>query len=294
MTQDRISSRRRELLVFGLAAALLAAPLAVHAAPLRQGAAGGQKPAPAAQKPQPAAQKPQPAGQAKDARPWSVRMSQAAPHTFTVKAKEARLSEIVGEFSRLLKVPVALSPLLDKQNVSLDFSGMNLEGALRLLAPQAYVDYVAGGDLAQAQPLAIYLHAMNEKPPSLTATVTGTSEAILIEGNTEEGFEDGGTERKKEEEEPLRVTFAQNQLSVRARKQPLTVVLFKIASEIGVPFELRWETPDVIDVEFDNYTIEQAVRTLSPGVRLYYRLDLQTFNVQPLRLALVAPAAAGT
>jgi len=218
-------------------------------------------------------------------------MSKEAPHTFSVKAKDARLSEVAAELSRLLKVPVTLSPLLQKQTITLDFSGMNLEGALRLLAPQAFVDYVAVGQSAQAQPLAVYLQGANEPQPSLTATVTGNSEAILIEGNTEDGTEEA---EKKEEEEPLRVTFAQNQLSVVARKQPLTVVLFKIASEIGVPFELRWESPEMVDLEFTNYSVEQAVRTLSPGVRLYYRLDLQSFAVQPLRLALVAPTANST
>lgn len=232
-----------------------------------------------------------PAAPARDVKPWSVRMSKAAPPTFTVKAKEARLAEVAGELSRLLKVPVTLSPLLEKQRVSLDFSGMNLEGALRLLAPQAYIDYVAGGPDLQPQPLAVYLQGYNERPPSLTATVKGTSEAILIEGDTEEGVGDEEARKKKAAESPLRVTFAQRQLSVRARQQPLTVVLFKIASEIGVPFELRWESPELVDVEFDNYSIEQAVRTLSPAVRLYYRMDLQTFDVQPLRLALVSPAS---
>ena len=219
-------------------------------------------------------------------------MSQAAPHTFTVKAKEARLSEVAGEFSRLLKVPVTVSPLLEKQRVSLDFSGMNLEGALRLLAPHAYVDYVAGGEGGdEPKPLALYLQGANERPPATTAAVQGTSEAILIEGDTEEGVGDEEERRKKEAENPLRVTFERRQLSVRARKQPLTVVLFRIASEIGVPFELRWESPELVDVEFDNYSIEQAVRALSPAARLYYRIDLQSFDVQPLRLALVAPAS---
>jgi hypothetical protein len=278
MTQDWNVLGRRALLKCLFAAALWAAPLSLSAAAQTpratpKGQAAGQKsPTPA----KPAAQ------------PLVVRMSKEAPHTFTVKAKEARLTDVAGEFARLLKVPVTLSPLLQKQQVSLDFSGMNLEGALRLLAPQAYVDYVAGGEEAQPVPLAVYLQGLNEQPPALTATVRGNSEAILIEGDTEEGVGEE-EEKKKEEENPLRVTFAQNQLSVLARKQPLTVVLFRIASEIGVPFELRWETPQMVDVEFTNYSIEQAVRTLSPAVRLYYRIDLQSFNVQPLRLALVAP-----
>jgi hypothetical protein len=225
-------------------------------------------------------------------KPLSVKMSKIAPHTFTVRAKEVRLSEVTGEISRLLNVPINLSPLMDKQRVTLDFGGLNLEATLRMLAPQSYIDYIAGGeDAVEPKPLAIYLQGLNERPPDVSATVKGTSEAILIEGNTEDGT-DSEEQKKKEEEDPLRVTFANNQLSVRARKQPLTVVLFKIANEVGVPFELRYESPAVIDVEFNNYSFDQAMRSLSPEVRFYYRLDLQTFQVQPLRLALVAPAPA--
>ena len=261
-----------------LAVCLLTAALVAPAAAGQQGTAaqGGAKP---------------PAAPARDAaKPWSVRMSKAAPHTFTVKAKDAKLSEISAELSKLLKVPVTLSPLMAKQNVTIEFSGMNLEGTLRMLAPQPYVDYVAGGeDSPQPKALAVYLQGMNERPPALTATVKGSSEAILIEGDTEEGVGDEEARKKREAEDPLRVTFAQNQLSIRARKQPLTVVLFRIATEIGVPFEMRWESPELVDVEFNNYSIDQAVRTLSPAVRLYYRIDLQTFHVQPLRLALLAP-----
>jgi hypothetical protein len=226
------------------------------------------------------------------AKSWSVRMSKGAPHTFTVKAKETPLSEITEELSKLTKVPVTLSPLVSKQKVSLDFAGLNLEATLRMLAPQGYVDYVAG-DGDEPRPLALYLLAANEKAPSTTAAVHGNSEAILIEGDTEEGT-DSEAQRKREEEDPLRVTWANNQLSVRARKQPLTVVLFKIASEVGVPFEMRYETAELVDVDFQNYPLDQAFRSLSPGVRFYYRVDLQTFQVQPLRLALLPPAVPRT
>jgi hypothetical protein len=248
-----------------------------------KGAAGaGQKPSPAT-----AAAA---AGQAKE-KQLSVKMSRGAPQTFTVKAKDVSISEVTGELSRLLKVPINLSPVMSKQRVTLDFGGLNLDATLRMLAPQPYIDYVAGGDDAQPKPLAIYLQAANERQPSVTASVHGNTEAILIEGDTEEGT-DSEAQKKKEEEDPLRVTFANNQLSVRARKQPLSVVLFKIASEVGVPFEMRYDSPELVDVEFNNYSLEQAVRSLSPGVRFYYRLDLQTFQVQPLRLALLSPASA--
>ena len=271
---------RRALSAAGLALAAAFTPVSIFAT---QQAGAEQKPTDAAQAPA----KPEP-------RTWSVRMSKTAPHTFTVKAKESPLPEIAAELAKLSKVPVTLSPVMAKQKVSLDFAGLNLEATLRMLAPQGYVDYVAGGEGGdEPQPLALYLQGANERPPSTTAAVKGTVEAILIEGDTEEGT-DSEDQRKREEEDPLRVSWVNNQLSVRARKQPLTVVLFKIASEVGVPFELRYETPELVDVEFQNYPLDQAFRSLSPGVRFYYRVDLQTFQVQPLRLALLPPAVPRT
>jgi len=224
-------------------------------------------------------------------RAWSVKMSKAAPHTFTMKATDAPLGEVTAEISKLVHVPITLSPVMSKQRVTLDFGGLNLDATLRMLAPQPVVDYEAGGDDPQPKPLAIYLQALNERPPAPGPEMRGTSQAILIEGDTEEGT-DAEAQKKKEEEDPLKVSYTNNQLSVRARKQQLSVVLFKVASEVGVPFDMRYESQQVIDVEFDNQPLDQAVRSLSPEVRLYYRQDLQTFQIQPLRLALVSPTAA--
>jgi hypothetical protein len=271
---------RRALSTAGFVLAVACTPASVFAA---QQAGSAPKPADAAQSP---AKPP--------AKSWSVRVSKGAPYTFTVKAKESPLSEIAAELARVTKVPVTLSPVMAKQKVTLDFAGLNLEATLRMLAPQCYVDYVAGGEGGdEPKPLALYLQGVNERPPATTAAVRGASEAILIEGDTEEGT-DSEAQRKREEEDPLRVTWANNQLSVRARKQPLSVVLFKIASEVGVPFEMRFESAEMVDVEFQNYPLDQAFRSLSPGVRFYYRVDLQTFQVQPLRLALMPPAVPRT
>jgi hypothetical protein len=266
---------RRALYVAGFALAVAFTPASIFAT---QQAGAAQKPADATQSPA----KP-------GAKSWSVRMSKSAPYTFTVKAKESPLPEITEELARLTKVPVTLSPVMAKQKVSLDFAGLNLEATLRMLAPQGFIDYVAGGEGGdEPKPLALYLQAANEKAPATTAAVRGNSEAILIEGDTEEGT-DSEAQKKREEEDPLRVTWANNQLSVRARKQPLSVVLFKIASEVGVPFEMRYDSAELVDVEFQNYPLDQAFRSLSPGVRFFYRVDLQTFQVQPLRLALLPP-----
>jgi hypothetical protein len=277
---ESLFSWRRALPAAGFVLAAALAPASFFAA---QQSGAEPKPADASQSPA------KPAGKS-----WSVRMSRGAPHTFTVKAKETPLPEITAELAKLTKVPVTLSPLMAKQKVTLDFAGLNLEATLRMLAPQGYVDYVAGGEGGdEPKPLALYLQGANERPPSTTAAVKGISEAILIEGDTEEGT-DSEAQRKRQEEDPLRVTWANNQLSVRARKQPLTVVLFKIASEVGVPFEMRYESAELVDVEFQNYPLDQAFRSLAPGVRFYYRVDLQTFQVQPLRLALLPPAVPRT
>jgi hypothetical protein len=222
---------------------------------------------------------------------WSVKISKSAPYTFTVKAAESPLGEVTAEIAKLVKVPITLSPVMQKQRVTLDFGGLNLDATLRMLAPQPVVDYELGGEDPQPKPLAIYLQALNERPPAPGPEMRGTSQAILIEGDTEEGT-DGEAQQKKQEEDPLKVSYTNNQLSVRARKQSLLIVLSKVASEVGVPFDMRYESQQVIDVEFNNYPLDQAVRSLSPEVRLYYRQDLQTFQIQPLRLALVSPNAA--
>lgn len=266
----------------GLGLSLLLAPaaLAQRSAP----------PAPKAGAPaeKPAADKPTTAEKGT----WSVRATRQTPQTFSVKAKDARVADITNELSRLLKIPIVLSPVMEKQRVTVDFSGMNLEGTVRLLAPQVFVDYAVGGEgQFEPKPLAIYLQALNERPPSPNESVKSNSEAILIEGDTEEGTGDEEAQRKRDEANPLKVSYVKNQLSVRARQQPLSVVLFKIASEVGIPFEMRYDSTEMVNVEFNNYTLEQAVRALSPSVRLFYRADLQNYDVQPLRLALLAPAS---
>ncbi|HEX8355407.1 MAG TPA: hypothetical protein VF611_21045, partial [Pyrinomonadaceae bacterium] len=145
---ESLFNRRRMLSAAGFALALALTPATIFA---DQKAGAEAKPAPAAQSTPKAA-----------AKPWSVRMSKGAPYTFTVKAKEAALPEITGELSRLLKVPFTLSPLLTKQKVTLEFGGLNLDATLRMLAPQSYVDYVAGGEGGdEPKALAVYLQGLN-------------------------------------------------------------------------------------------------------------------------------------
>jgi hypothetical protein len=160
---------------------------------------------------------------------------------------------------------------------------------LRLLAPQVYIDYeLSSDDSKPPKAIGIYLQGMNEPPPAEAAVVKGDSQAILIEGNTEDGLDESTA--RDEEKQPLRVAVEKNQISVRARKQPLTAVLYEIASKVDIPFEMKYESTELVDVDFNNYTMEQAVRTLSPNIRLYQRTNLTNYEVRPLRLVLVPPA----
>ena len=286
---DMISQR----FVLTLAGALLVvSPAAVSAQQPKPPAAKAPAEAPAPTvKPAPAASAPRPAAaQQGAAKPlWSMKVTRKTPISMTLSSKNGALSEIAAELGKRLKVPVILTPLMQKQRVTLEFEAMPLEGALRQLAPQVYVDYeLSGGDAGgQPKPVGIYLQGMNEQPPAEATVVKGDSEAILIEGNTEDGLD--ATNVRDDEKLPLRVTVEKNQLSVKARKQPLTAVLYEIASKVDIPFEMKYESTELVDVDFSNLTMEQAVRTLSPNIRLYQRTNLTSYEVRPLRLVLVSP-----
>jgi hypothetical protein len=221
---------------------------------------------------------------------WSVKVTKKTPISISLSSKNGSLTEIAAEIGKRLKVPVILTGLMQRQRITQEFESLPLEGALRLLAPQVYVDYEIGDASGQPKPVGIYLQGMNEQPPAEAAVVKGDSEAILIEGNTEDGMD--ATNVKDDEKTPLRVTVEKNQLSVKARKQPLTAVLYEIASKVDIPFEMKYESNELVDVDFNNFTMEQAVRTLSPNIRLYQRTNLTSYEVRPLRLVLMSPANA--
>jgi hypothetical protein len=232
-----------------------------------------------------------PAKAANAAKPlWSVKVTKKTPISISLSSKNGPLTEIAAEISKRLKVPVILTGLMQKQRITQEFEGLPLEGALRLLAPQVYIDYEIGDASGQPKAVGIFLQGMNEQPPAEAAVVKGDSEAILIEGNTEDGMD--ATNVKDDDKTPLRVTVERNQLSVKARKQPLTAVLYEIASKVDIPFEMKYESNEVVDVDFNNFTMEQAVRTLSPNIRLYQRTNLTSYEVRPLRLVLMSPANA--
>lgn len=124
-----------------------------------------------------------------------------------------------------------------------------------------------------------------EKQPAQNINVLSSSQAFLLEGETE-----SSENPKTTEEVPLQVSVTQGLLTVRARQQPLSAVLYKIAESFGIAFELRHEIPDLIDLDLAGATPLQLMRTLPTTTQLYYRRNLQNTLDKPLRLILEKPA----
>lgn len=203
----------------------------------------------------------------------------------TLKAHDARLKEIAAELAKRLKIPVMVSPIMEKHLVTTNFGDLVLEPAMQMLAPQVYIDYeVDTTPGVNQRPLAIYLQGYNERPPSETAVVRGNSDVMVIEGNTEDTPPDTA-----EAEQELKVTYEKGELSVKAKKEPLVVVLYGIANELGIPLEVKNEVTDLVTVNITKTSVESTLQQLGPNIRLYLRADLQLQERRPLRLVLVGP-----
>lgn len=202
----------------------------------------------------------------------------------SLKAENVKLKEIAAELARKLDIPIILTPIVERHPVTVNFSDLVLEPAMQMLAPQVYIDYeIDSTPGTQPRPLAIYLQGYNERPPAENAVVRGNSDVMVIEGNTE----DDGTEKASEEKETeLKVKVAQGLISVKAKKQPLVVVLYGIANELGIPLEVKTEVTDLVTVNISSTTLESAIQQLGPNIRLYVRADLQMGDRRPLRMVL--------
>jgi hypothetical protein len=206
----------------------------------------------------------------------------------SLKAEKAKLPEIGEALSKKLKIPVFVGAGMEKELVSTEFSELTLEPALQLLAPAVYIDYeIRTGSGAPPRPLGVFFYAADQPEPSPTAIVTGSTQSLLIEGDTEEGVEpETEEERKKEEEQPLKVTFANNLMSVKAKKQPLALVLLKIGEQLGIPVDIQSESTEIIDIELSKMPVEDVVRRLSPNIQLFMRADLSRAERRALRVVL--------
>jgi len=166
-----------------------------------------------------------------------------------------------------------------------NFSDLVLEPAMQQLAPQVFIDYEV--DMAPGKtprPLGIYLQGYNEAAPADNAVVHGNSDVMIIEGDTE----DTGEEKDKDDkDQELKVNYEKGELSVIARKQPLVVVLYAVANELGIPLQVTDEIVEPISVNIQKASVEAALQQLSQNIRLYLRANLMTQERRPLRIVLV-------
>ncbi len=208
----------------------------------------------------------------------------------SLKAEKANVADVAQELSKRLKVPIFVGTERQKEPLSIEFSELTLEPALQLLSPTVYVDYeIDAGSQEPPRVLGIFLYDVNQGEPPLTAVVHGSSQSMLIEGDTEDGVEPEGDEKKKAEEEPLRVTYENRVLSVKAKKQPLPLVMLKIGETIGIPVDIQDERMEIINADISKLSVEDAVRQLAPNIRLFVRADLTRAERRVLRLVLTPP-----
>ena len=232
-------------------------------------------------------QKPNPQKPAKPRPEFTLQVSNEGLIGVSLKSENASLSRIAADLSRKLKVPVLVGRSVQTHEVTVDFKDLTLEPALHLLAPQVFVDYeINPAPGVPSRAVGIYLNGPEDPEPAVGALVPSKTETIMMEGHTEE-------EAPKVDENAPTIVYEPNSLTVSARKQPLSVILYRIAHEMHIPFELKWETSELIDVDIKKLPLEEAMPRLSPNVRLFVRANLQKFERQPFRMVLVRPKDAG-
>ena len=108
----------------------------------------------------------------------------------SLKAEKAKVLEVTQELSKRLKVPIFLGTERQNELLTIEFNELTLEPALQLLSPTVYVDYeIDTGSGAPPKPLGIYFFDANQGEPPLAQVVNGSTQSMLIEGNTEDGVE---------------------------------------------------------------------------------------------------------
>ena len=207
---------------------------------------------------------------------WRVRVDQENTFFLTVRANEAPLSQIATELSRQIKAPVILSRVMQKQLVTLDFQNVPLESALQIMAPLPYIHYELQGNSAPICREA-FLNAYNEPVPA--PKLDNQSVSMIMEGDTESAGDS--------KEDPLLVSYRNQRLSVKVKKQSLTAVLDRIAVQLGVNFSMKQDSNELVDLDIKEMSLEQAIAYFPPTVHLHVRKDLQRLNTVPLLVEFV-------
>jgi len=224
-------------------------------------------------------------------KPYTLTVKTRPILNISLKADKANMADVAQDLSKRLKTPVFLGTERQKEPLSIEFSELTLEPALQLLSPTVYIDYeIDSSGQNPPRALGIFLYDLNQGEPPLSAVVHGSTQSMLIEGNTEDGVEPESDEKK--EEQPLRVTYQDYTLTVKAKQQPLPLILLKIGEVVGIPVDIQDEKMDLVDANISKLSVEEAIKQLSPNIKLFVRADLSRSERRTLRLVLTEPAKA--
>jgi hypothetical protein len=222
------------------------------------------------------------ASEPKQKPPFELRITADQIIGISLRAENAKLTDIATDLSKKLKAPVALSPVMQKQRATINFADVVLEPAMQLLAPVVYIDYeIDSAPGAHPRPVGIYLSAFNEPAPAINANVRSTSQAFVISGNTES--EDSS------EDDDIQISYRNGKLTLKAKDQPLLDVLSSISDETGVRLEAKDVTSETVSVNIKDLPLDEAILKVSPHLRLYLRADLYRNQRTPILLVLVQP-----
>ncbi len=217
---------------------------------------------------------------------YTLRITKGDITGVSLKADKAKMSEIAADLGKQLGTKVILGPTMTKEAITVEFSDLAIEPAMRLLAPHAYIDYEIR---ANAQPtlMGIFLMGQEDPTPDKSAVVQGSTQAMMIEGNTEDVTEQAAAER----DDPLQVDLDDDHITIKSKKQALQAVVLTIAEVLEVPAEIKYDSNEIVDTEVKDVLYEDAIARLSPNIRLYMRADLTRSLRTPLRITLVPPVA---
>ena len=142
----------------------------------------------------------------------------------------------------------------------------------------------------EPEPIGIYFYAANQAEPPMASAVGVNNQSLLVEGNTEDGLKsEKKDDQKQSEEPPLKVSFQNNFLSVKARKQPIALVLLKIGEAMGIPVEVQSQVDQLVDRDIAKAPADDAILRLSPNITLYLRADLTHAEKRALKIVLREP-----
>ncbi len=200
----------------------------------------------------------------------------------SLTSESSRLSAIAAELSKRVGARVVVGSSIQQEPVRVTFSSVLLEPALMYLAPRVYIDYEIRQN-AQPVPQTIYLLGLTDPDVELERS-RGPSQALLIEGHTEET-----TDPRRGD--PLLVSGDQNRITIASKQQPLSMVLMAVREVLGVPIEIRTDGTEIVDANLENRTPEDALTSLSPNIRVIVRANVSAFQRGLLRIVVVPPSS---